>query len=417
MTHFAVLTPPYPGHVNPMSALARELIGRGHRVTAVGIAEAEALFDAPGLSFAAAGALSHPPGTLARLTAGMGRTTELIGVGGVIRAMARMTDMLCLEAPVVLERIGAEAVVADATEAAGGLLARHLGLPQVSVANALLSNREPLVPPSFIGWAYHDSPWGAKRNLGGYRVADWMMRPMSEIITRYDRAWELGGLETVEDCLSATLQLSQTVPGFDFPRRRAPAGLVHVGPLRTPETGHWNNDDPRPGVFCSLGTLQGGRLPIFTTVAQACRELDLALVVAHGGKLAATEAAALPGRPRVESFVPQRAVMAGMAAVVAHGGLNTVLDALAAGRPLVVVPLAFEQGAIAARVARSGAGLVIAPRKLTPERLREALTRLLVEPAFRLRAAALAREIAGAGGVMRAVTVIEATVAPAVNRS
>ena len=400
-----------------MSALARGLLARGHQVTAVGIGEAEALVDAPGLGFAAVGARSHPPNTLARMTARMGRTTGLVGVGGVIRAMARMTDMLCLEAPAVLERIGAEAVIADATEAAGGLLARHLALPQVSVANALLINREPLVPPPFIGWSYDDSDWGLKRNVGGYRVADWLMRPISEIIARHDRAWGLGGLERVEDCLSPRLQLSQTVPGFDFPRRQAPPALVHVGPLRMPETGDWRPDDPRPGVFCSLGTLQGGRLQIFTTAAQACRDLDLALVVAHGGKLAEAEAAALPGRPRVESFVPQRAVMAGMAAVVTHGGLNTVLDALAAGLPLVIVPLAFEQGAIAARVARSGAGLVIPPRRLTPARLRSALARLLAEPAFRLRAAALSREIAGAGGVTRAVTLIEAAVAPAANRS
>ncbi len=417
MTHFALLAPPYPGHINPMSALARGLIAREHRVTAVGIAEAEALFDVPGLCFAAVGALSHPPGTLARMTARMGRTTGLIGVGGVIRATARMTDMLCLEAPAVFQRIGAEAVIADATEAAGGLLARHLGLPQVSVANALLTNREPLVPPPFIGWPYDDSPWGLKRNLGGYRVADWMMRPVQEVIGRHDRAWRLGGLEMVEDCLSPILQLSQTVPGFDFPRRREPSGLVHVGPLRMPEIGDWRADDGRPGVFCSLGTLQGGRLPIFGVVAQACRDLDLALTIAHGGRLAAAEAAGLPGDPRVVAFVPQRAVMARMAAVVTHGGLNTVLDALAAGLPLVVVPLAFEQGAIAARVARSGAGLVIPPRQLTPERLRQVLTRLLIEPAFRSRAAALSREIADAGGVTRAVTLIEATLAPAVNRS
>ncbi len=148
-------------------------------------------------------------------------------------------------------------------------------------------------------------------------------------------------------------------------------------------------------------------MPIFRIVAEACRDRGLALTVAHGGKLDATEAASLPGNPRVEAFVPQRAVIGTASAVVTHGGLNTVLDALAAGVPLIVVPLAFEQGATAARVARTGAGLVIPRRQFTPVRVADALTALLDTPSYRERASALRNEIALAGGVDRAVALIE----------
>ncbi len=282
----------------------------------------------------------------------------------------------------------------------------------MSVANALLIDREPAVPPAFVGWRYDDSAWGVQRNLGGHRVADWMMRPLLEVIGRRARGWGLGGVETLEECLSPTLELSQCVAGFDFPRSAPPAALRHCGPLRLPEARPWDGVPGRTNVFCSLGTLQGARLPVFEAVAAACDRLGLALTVAHGGRLDAAAAATLPGAPRVESFVPQRAVLRTVSAVVTHGGLNTVLDALAAGVPLVIVPLAFEQGAIAARVERCGAGVVVPLRRLTAASLAEALSRVLERPDFRARAEALRDEIAEAGGVGRAADLVERATRP-----
>ena len=412
MTHFAFISPPYAGHLNPMLALARGLVERGHRATFVAQADVGPKVARPDIGFAAVGARTHPPGRLTRMTARLGGTTGLFGIGGVIRDMAATTDMLCEDVPAMLHEIHAGAIVADQTEPAGGLVARHLGIPFVSVANALLIDREPSVPPPFIGWDYDASPWGVQRNLGGYRIADWLMKPVFEVIGRRARAWRLGGIETVEDCLSPTLQISQSVEGFDFPRTNSSSALVHCGPIRRPERRDWTPVEGKPTIFCSLGTLQGGRLPIFRTVAEACGDRGLALTIAHGGKLDASEAASLPGHPRVEAFVPQRAVIGTASAVVTHGGLNTVLDALAAGVPLIVVPLAFEQGAIAARVARTGAGLVIPRRQFTPARVADALSALLDTPSYRERAAALRDEIAVAGGVDRAVALIERATRP-----
>ena len=412
MTHFAVLTPPYAGHLNPMLALARGLVDRGHAVTFVAQADVGREIADPDIGFCAVGARTHPPGRLARMTARLGGTTGLFGIRGVIRDMADTTQMLCEDVPDALKRIHADAVVADQTEPAGGLVARHLDLALVSVANALLIDREPALPPAFVGWGFDDTPWGVQRNLGGYRVADWIMRPMSEVIGRRARAWGLVGIETVEDCLSDRLEISQSVQGFDFPRRTPPPALHHCGPFRRPEGHAWQAEAERLNIFCSLGTLQGARLPIFHAVAAACRSLDLALTIAHGGRLDTAEMASLPGAPRVEDFVPQRAVLRTVAAVVTHGGLNTVLDALAAGVPLVVVPLAFEQAAIAARVARSGSGIVVPRGRFTWRRVAAALRQVLDDPGFRARAEALRDEIAAAGGAARAVDLIERATRP-----
>jgi zeaxanthin glucosyltransferase len=301
-------------------------------------------------------------------------------------------------------------IVGDQTEAAAGLVARHLGLPYVSVANALPLNREPDVPPPFTGWRYDPSDWGRDRNRGGYRISDLLMRRHARVISDYASRWNLGPLRTIEDCASSFAQISQTVASFDFPRRALPPVFHNVGPLRR---GHVSSSfrtptrDGRPLVYASLGTLQGGRVSLFRRIAEAARRLDLQLVIAHGGGLDRRATARLPGNPAVYDFVPQEEVLRQANLAVLHGGLNTVMDALSAAVPIVAIPIAFEQGAIAARLEHAGAGARVGRRFLTAGRLVRTLREVLGTPSYAVAAGRLADEVAAAGGVVRAADIVE----------
>jgi zeaxanthin glucosyltransferase len=166
--------------------------------------------------------------------------------------------------------------------------------------------------------------------------------------------------------------------------------------------------DGRPLVYASLGTLQGGRVSLFRRIAEAARELELQLVIAHGGGLDARAAASLPGSPAVFDFVPQDEVLRHASLAVLHGGLNTVMDALAAAVPIAAIPIAFEQGAIAARLAHAGAGRRVGRRFLTVGRLAAAMQDVLATPACAEASKRIAAEIGRAGGVARAADIVEA---------
>lgn len=411
MTHFAFVAPPFLGHANPMLALARELVRRGHRATFLHMADAAPLVMGEGIAFRAVGHDTHPPGTLTGIRRRMATIRGLWGLAGVIRDVASTTDMLCRDLPAALRAIGADAIVADQTEAAGGLAAAHLAMPIVSVANALPLNREPGVPPPFTSWRYDPSIWGIERNLGGYRVSDFLMRGPSRVISGHAAAWGLGALRTIEDCASPLAQVSQTVAGFDMPRAALLQVFHHVGPLRDPAGGNRGfrlpEADGRPLVYASLGTLQGGRVAIFRRIAEAARRLDCRLVIAHGGALTAAEVATLPGRPAVHALVPQDVVLREASLAVLNGGLNTVMDALTHGVPVVAVPIAFEQGAIAARLERAGAGRSVSRRLLTAGRMERAMREVLGVASDRTRARELAREVARGGGVALAADIVE----------
>jgi zeaxanthin glucosyltransferase len=289
------------------------------------------------------------------------------------------------------------------------------------VANALLLNREPDVPPAYTGWQYDPSDWGHRRNHGGYHVIDLLMHPVGSVIASWCCRWGLRPKQRIEDCLSPYAQITQTVPGFDFPRRELPEIVHSCGPLRRedregdlvlPDIGD------RPLVYATLGTLQGGRVNLFWKIAEACRRLDFVLLIAHGGRMTEAEAEVLPGNPIVHAFVPQPPVLRRAALAISNGGLNTVLDALSCAVPVVAIPIAFEQRAIAARLVRSGAGASArgcGPGAVWPGsmRLARVIDTVMRGDQFRWRAAALAEEIGRAGGVARAADIVERVIGTA----
>ena len=419
MAHFGFVAPPLPGHYNPLCAVAGELVRRGHRVTFVHQPDAARWLHGAPVSFAAVGAATHPPGALDAAIARMARLQGAVGLRTVLRDVARSTDMLCRELPAALRALGVDAVVADQAEAAGALVAEHLQLPCVSTATALPLNREPDVPPPFLDWPYDPSERGRRRNRGAQRVADWLMRPVDDVIAAHARHWRLGGRRRADEFFSPLAQLAQAVRGLDYPRRALPPSFRYLGPFRPPQP---DADHARqavelaeqagsgPLVFCSLGTLQGSRAWIFRRVAQACADLGAPLVVAHGGLLDAAQAAALPGRPVVRDYVPQRALLARASVAVTHAGFNTVLDALTCGVPMVAVPLAFEQPGTAARLRRAGVAEVLSTWRLGRRALADALRRMLDDGPHRQAADALRREIAASAGTVGAADAIEAVV-------
>ncbi|HEX8511729.1 MAG TPA: nucleotide disphospho-sugar-binding domain-containing protein [Allosphingosinicella sp.] len=405
MAHFAFVAPPLRGHYRPLSSLAAELIARGHRATFLHHPDAAPLVEAEGAGFEAIGRGAPP---VSGWTAPMARIQGLLGLGRVMDGMVGFTDMFCREAPEALRRMGADALIVDELEPGGGLVAEHLDLPFASIAVTVPVNREPGIPPPFVGWRFDPGEKGVRRNLGGWRVTDFLMRRVGDSIERNAGRLGLPSRRRLEDCLSPTLQICQLVPSLDFPRKALPPCFHYTGPFRGGAPGRFElpPGDPRPLIYCSLGTLQGSRSRIFRKVARACVMLDLRLLLtqANRGRLKPGD---LPGAPLIYDWVPQEAVLAHADLVVCHGGMNTVLEPLAAGLPLVVMPLAFDQSAVAARLERAGVAKVPGSRT-SARRLAEAMNEVRTKPGFRERASAVRLEIRESGGTARAADLIEA---------
>ena len=105
--------------------------------------------------------------------------------------------------------------------------------------------------------------------------------------------------------------------------------------------------------------------------------------------------------------MPQLALLPRVDAVVCHGGHNTVCESLAHGLPLVVAPIRDDQPIVAEQVVEAGAGIRVRFGRLSPAALRDAVTRVLDEPAFREAAERIRGSFAAAGGASAAADALE----------
>jgi zeaxanthin glucosyltransferase len=410
----ALLCPPLRGHLDPTLVLARELAARGHDAVLLLPQGVELAVEAPVRVHHLRGPGRPPHGEMLRRLA---RPALPFGIMRIVRDMRLSLEAACDELPALLDRLGCDALLCDELEPAGGLVARRIGMPFVSIATALPLSAEPGVPPAYVPWDFDPSESGLRRTAGARRIGDGLMWPLHSAIRSRARAWGLGPITTVEDCLSPLLRVTQGVEELDFPAR--PRGLVYAGPFRpersAPAADLTIPDGPGPLVFCSLGTLQGARFRLFRAVAEACAVLGLRLVIAHGGRLTGTQIRSLPGRVTAHAFVDQTAVLDRCFLAVCHAGFNTVLDALSAGVPVAALPIGFEQPGTAARIRHAGVGEIVSPMHLG--KLRETMRRVLDEPGYRARAAGLASAIAATGGAAAAADAIEAALSAATEAS
>lgn len=403
--HFAIIAPPTPGHLNPLQALGSELIGSGHRVTILHQADVAPLVRHPGIGFEPLAVPVDAAQSLARYNAILAAPTGPGGLTRMIRATAAMSERLLTHGAAALARSGADAVIADSAEPAGALLAQALDLPCVVSVTGLPLLGEPDVPPPFLGWRYRPGALGRFRNGGGYLVADRLMQPVTSVVDRFRS--QHGLRQSAPD---QRLHVAQCPQGLDYPRKRLPANFHYGSPWRMATPQEIDLPGDRPLIFCSLGSLQGSRLSLFAAMAEACAAVGAQAVIGHGGGLTPAEAASLPGDPLVRALWPQEAVLRRCAAAILHGGFNTVIDALAAGVPIVALPIAFEQPGTAARLAWRGAGETLSLRSVTARSIAGKLKRVLSDSRYRLAAAELSAEMRSAGGAAGAAARIKAAI-------
>ncbi len=404
----AFFNPPLQGHLQPAAALAQELEKRGHQCFAVAHPDTELPKGFTPIRLDRA----RTPWTPAQFLEHSRSPRLPLGIWRLVSDMAAITDALCRQTPDLLREHGIDGIVTDQLEPAGALVAEYLGLPYVSLAAAAPINREPLVPLSVLSWPFEDSERAMQRNKAGEQIADWLTGKHDQTIAQWSERFGIRRKSKLIDCLSPLADMAQMSAGLDFPRSQLPPTYHHVGRLRAsdaPGGGEVPAFGPQPLAYASLGTLQGHRVGLFRRMAKACRQSGLQLLVTHSGALSPAEAKSIDA-DWVLPWAPQEAVLRRADVVITHGGLNTVLDALAQGLPLLCLPLAFEQPGIAARITRSGAGLALSPRASAGQ-IATALGRLRKEPSFRQRAESLARELRQSPGAGGAAQIVERAMA------
>jgi MGT family glycosyltransferase len=418
MAHFAIICPEDAGHLLSIGPMGTELIRRGHRITVLARAKAAPLVEQLGLSLHAL-AMDDVPLRSPHLS---WLAFSLFGAGWKIYMRERFrwrADAILTKAPDAIRALEIDGIIADQTVSAAGTVAEHCGIPFVTVCSALLWNEEAGIPPPFTAWPYKESHQARLRNRLGYGAWHWYIRAELKVMNRYRKAWNLHPFTKIDEAYSPLAQISQLCPEFDFPRQQLAPHFHYIGSLAaerrvtTEQAFPWERLTEKRLILASLGTIADGKNAlVFRRILKACAGLDVQLVLALGKwsdkqDSVREKLGTIPANAIVVDFAPQLALLDKAALLITHAGVNTVLEALCRGVPMVALPRSADQPGMGSRIAYAGAGLLGSFSRCRPEMLRGLVERVLADDAFRARAQKIGQTIIAAGGAQRAAEIAE----------
>jgi MGT family glycosyltransferase len=383
VARFLMVTPPFPGHVLPLTGIARVLEGRGHDVAWVAHESRVGSHIGPGATIFPAGDefLAHRDAHPEREVL-HGREAADFYWDHVVIPMA-----VAMRGPLhaAVDAFGPDVIVSDQQSVAGAIVARERGLPWVTSASSSLTFT-PL---------WQQAPM----------LAEWTRRH-----TR--RMYEILGIpEMIDDDLDCTISPYLTLL-YATPELLGELGgqeeLAFVGPI----IGHrptvefpWEwLDRHDTNVLVTLGTqAQGVAERLMRTIVDAVAGQPYGVVVVPPADHQVEPA----GNIVVRRFVPQLDLLPRMDAVLCHAGHNTTVESLAHGVPLVCAPIRHDQPAIAGLVTSAGAGVRLKTRRAKPADVSAAIDTVLHDPSYRAAAGRIAESFWAAGGAGAAADRIE----------
>lgn len=390
------------GAVPPMLGIARRLVERGHAVRVLGdptIAEGAA---SAGCSFSSWRRAPHR--TTLRPEEDLLKDWE---VTSPLSMMRRLRDDF-IAAPAAsyaadtldaIEECRPDAIVSDYFLFGSMMAAEKAGIPRVAV----VPNVWPL--PTAGAPAFGPGFLPARGALG--RARDTLLNAVA--MRLFDRALpvlnatrsRLGLAPTrafFEQCLASQAVLVLTSASFDFSSNAVPGNVHYVGPiLDDPQWAEpwsaslWPPENRDPLVLVSFSSTFQDQAAALRRVVEALATLDVRAVVTLGAVVTEQDVRS-SGAVVVVRSARHGDILPHAALLVTHCGHGTTLKGLAAGLPMVCMPMGRDQNDTAARVVHAGAGVRLAS-SASSRAIRAAVLRVLRDPRYRQAARRMAEAI------------------------
>ncbi len=411
---------PFEGHVYPQMSMAHALRARGVEVAFFTAESQRELIEAEGFElfpFQRVGPAWQRVHEGARGTGGRREAVRLMResrdwvVGTIPDQIADIRDVVSQWQPDV---IGCEASMFGPLVVLADLLTVPVALVSPLITSQLPGPQAP-APGGLV-------PAATRRaqllNAGVEQLKLLLTRPMRRRIDEIRAAHGLGPLggSVTASWARLPLYLVLSVPELDYLRRDLPASVQYVGPClwhptEPPGTRDWLDGLPsdRPWVHVTEGTSHFQEPVVLRAAARGLADGPWEAILTSGRDRDPQALGLAPAAANVHvaPWLSHEVLMPRCAALVTTGGMGTVMAALRAGVPLVVVPTNWDKPLIAQLIVDAGVGVRLAPRHCSPERLRDAVQRVLADPRYTQKARRLAERLATAPGPAGAAEQLE----------
>jgi MGT family glycosyltransferase len=157
-------------------------------------------------------------------------------------------------------------------------------------------------------------------------------------------------------------------------------------------------------VYFSLGSLGSADVDLMRGLVQTLADSPHRFVVSKGPQHDQYE---LANNMRGAEFLPQTTILPHVDLVITHGGNNTITECFHFGKPMIVLPLFWDQYDNAQRVDELGFGVRLDTYGHEPDELRGAVERLLADEELRVRIGTIAQRLQASPGTSKAASLIE----------
>ncbi|MFN3150493.1 glycosyltransferase [Bremerella sp.] len=399
--------PEVPGHLNPMTTLGGELQRRGHEVTFLGCQMAESIVQRSGLPFYSLGPHDPLNERLEQSFRELGKTSGIQGMmmtGKIFGIQAKIVQQYLSQA---IDEMAFDGMVIDQVSPAAAVQAEAAAIPYAVACNALAVYWDPYMPPPPLPWDYRTDLYGRTRNEVAKYLVLWAYRLFAA-----ERKVGVDPLKLLRDNDSALVHLAQQPAFFEYPRTKYPERLHYTGPWHRAERDDtsidfpWDWLDGRPLIYASMGTLQNAVSHVFRNIIDAVSDLPMQVVLSKGGGQVDVPGE-IPENVLLVEKAPQLRLLEKATLVITHAGMNTALECLSHGVPMLCLPVTNDQPGVAKRAEYLGNGRVIPVRKVTTKRLRAELDRMLSDDSFQRKADEFATNLASYNGLEMAAKLIE----------
>ena len=162
----------------------------------------------------------------------------------------------------------------------------------------------------------------------------------------------------------------------------------------------------RPILYISLGTVFNNQPEFFKMCFEAFGGQSWQVILSRGKHVDPAALGPVPDNFLVAPYVPQLEILPRTQVFVTHGGMNSTMESLYYGVPMVAIPQMIEQAMTAQRIAEMGLGVMLEKEAVNVTMLREAVGRVANEASFRERVQSMQRITRESGGYLRAADAI-----------
>jgi MGT family glycosyltransferase len=381
---------PFHGHINPTLPLIRELVRRGDEITYFSTRPYEEVIKATGAHFRGYDHVHSFEGSR--------HVSHIIHHGSLV---AEATYALLPEVLSSVEHEQPDYLIYDMSAPWGEIASRKFNIPAVASFPHL---------PFYWRTVFND--WRVfSKVLASIRPGYGYWRKLQRQTAKIVKVYKLRDPKEI-NVLSSSAELNIVFSSRYFQPydRHFDESYLYVGPdidlERNEEPIVITKQNDQKLVYIAVGTVYQASLGFFQLCMQVFNELSYSVIMSIGRSVDPASLGSIPGNFTVAQFVPQLQVLQEADIFITHGGMNSISESVFLIVPMIVVPNTVEQATNAARVEQLQGGLYLDHKGLNADKLKQAVKRILSDPAFSAGLERIRTSFVEAGGIQRAADAI-----------